>query len=583
MKMLVSQQTNEQAFKHSDNDLIKVEGILQRGFGIMPRIVADDNRLTIEAKGIYAFFISYAGNDMSAFPSARRILARLNISAARYYKHRELLLKYGYVDIQQQYDEEGRFSNNLYIIKQFVKVDEDAQRKTRKNKKPLQKPSPEKLAVIKEQASAMPQEVTAPTKQATTTHVAPPVTDATTSYQQQPLTAPAATHSGQQEDEGQFYQQPTTSVPTPTYPSLPAQAVEGVSAVHTEQTTEEPSVDTNAAVESEESVQQQSVEESSEQSSSMDDDNRPTDEELYERYIREEMGDVPEWLHEELAPSIERIRYFYTGEKPKYNFPTPPIFGSEENVKSKDEKDLNKTSISTGDANQSQQGQVFPPYSRFESTENENTQIENTQNVDSTIITSTKIINNNNHHHQHIPLCSTNTINSGENKNGETAPASTENSEHDFTENRSLQKVTGDGGESSSKEQNEKNQTPHITFKQVIDVYEEVIPGSFSSYVYQRLGMDYDDFGGELLIEALRIADERNVRNYRYVEGILRRWKQRGIRTLADVHEDNLKQKNYKHHRQLSERELQRKEEQDAIMEEYKKKIDKLIEGGPSF
>ena len=71
-------------------------GILEKGYGIYPRIVAMDSSLTIESKAIYAMICSFAGSDM---PSVTEQCTYLNISDERYKKHMDLLIKSSYVTL----------------------------------------------------------------------------------------------------------------------------------------------------------------------------------------------------------------------------------------------------------------------------------------------------------------------------------------------------------------------------------------------------------------------------------------------------------------------------------------------------
>ena len=69
-------------------DKLAVEGVNANGYGVMPKLVMQDKRLTIEAKSIYAYIVSFAGAGSTAFPSLRKILEDLQISEKRFYKHR---------------------------------------------------------------------------------------------------------------------------------------------------------------------------------------------------------------------------------------------------------------------------------------------------------------------------------------------------------------------------------------------------------------------------------------------------------------------------------------------------------------
>lgn len=96
-------------------DILEVEGVNARGFGTIPKMVMQDNRLSIEAKAIYSYFCSFAGAGATAFPSLKLILKQLKISKDRYYRHFNLLKKCGYIKTKQII-EKSKFKNNLYTL-----------------------------------------------------------------------------------------------------------------------------------------------------------------------------------------------------------------------------------------------------------------------------------------------------------------------------------------------------------------------------------------------------------------------------------------------------------------------------------
>lgn len=96
-------------------DLLRVEGILFKGFGHIPKFIMLDTDLTIEAKGIYAYFCSFAGSGNSAFPKLSNILYHLQISEKTYYKYYGELVKFNYITPIQR-NIKGRFSVNDYYI-----------------------------------------------------------------------------------------------------------------------------------------------------------------------------------------------------------------------------------------------------------------------------------------------------------------------------------------------------------------------------------------------------------------------------------------------------------------------------------
>lgn len=104
-------------------DKLEIEGVNSNGYGIMPKIVMQDNRLTIESKAIYAYIVSYAGAGSSAFPSVRKILSDLQISEKRFYKHRKLLIECNYITVRAIRNEKNEIVKNLYTLISNPKIE----------------------------------------------------------------------------------------------------------------------------------------------------------------------------------------------------------------------------------------------------------------------------------------------------------------------------------------------------------------------------------------------------------------------------------------------------------------------------
>lgn len=100
----------------SDNDILVVTGINSKGYGLFPKLVAKDKRLSIESKAIYAYFCSYAGSGNTAFPKVPTIIDDLDIGETRYHKHLKLLTNFGYISIQKIRSEGGTFKHNVYTL-----------------------------------------------------------------------------------------------------------------------------------------------------------------------------------------------------------------------------------------------------------------------------------------------------------------------------------------------------------------------------------------------------------------------------------------------------------------------------------
>ena len=113
-------------------DELRIEGINYKGYGVLPKYVMIDGDLTIEAKGIYAYFCSYAGAGNTAFPSRDKIIADLMVNKDTYYKHFNILTLQGYISVSQLHDGGGRgngFAKNVYTLianpKKFIDTPED--------------------------------------------------------------------------------------------------------------------------------------------------------------------------------------------------------------------------------------------------------------------------------------------------------------------------------------------------------------------------------------------------------------------------------------------------------------------------
>lgn len=101
-------------------DIIQVQGINSQGYGIIPKMVMQDKRLTIQAKAIYGYFCSYAGAGKTAFPGRKKIITDLGISKDSYYKHFNLLKECGYIEAFQEKDENGVFCRNVYTLVESI-------------------------------------------------------------------------------------------------------------------------------------------------------------------------------------------------------------------------------------------------------------------------------------------------------------------------------------------------------------------------------------------------------------------------------------------------------------------------------
>lgn len=97
-------------------DILRVEGIMSQGYGISPKIVMRDKRLTPEAKCIYGYFSSFAGNGNQAFPCRDIMLDDLGMSVNRYYRHLKLLIDCDYVRVERTKTANNIYGKNIYTL-----------------------------------------------------------------------------------------------------------------------------------------------------------------------------------------------------------------------------------------------------------------------------------------------------------------------------------------------------------------------------------------------------------------------------------------------------------------------------------
>ncbi len=139
-------------------NILKIEGVNANGYGIIPKLVMQDKRLTRDAKCIYAYFCSFAGTGSKAFPSVAKICDDLNYgSDDTFRKHFKLLVKYGYVKVEQQRAKKGSFAKNIYTLCTFPIAIEEIE-KADNPEITTSSPSPDfKGTVEKEEINTVPQ------------------------------------------------------------------------------------------------------------------------------------------------------------------------------------------------------------------------------------------------------------------------------------------------------------------------------------------------------------------------------------------------------------------------------------------
>ena len=94
---------------------IGFSGIKSAGYGLIPRIVMYDTRLTSTAKVIYAYLASFSGAGKVAFPEKKHIQYHLGIGNSTYKTHMRLLVSTNYITIIQRHVNGKLGANDYYL------------------------------------------------------------------------------------------------------------------------------------------------------------------------------------------------------------------------------------------------------------------------------------------------------------------------------------------------------------------------------------------------------------------------------------------------------------------------------------
>lgn len=100
-------------YKDNIENILEVEGVNAKGYGVLPQSVMFDRDLSVESKAIYAYFVSYTGAGRTIFPKRETILFDLKMSKNAFYKHFNPLVKNGYIKISKA---KGFKNKNVYTV-----------------------------------------------------------------------------------------------------------------------------------------------------------------------------------------------------------------------------------------------------------------------------------------------------------------------------------------------------------------------------------------------------------------------------------------------------------------------------------
>lgn len=90
-------------------------GIMKAGYGMLPRLLVMDTRLSYQAKVIYAYLASFTGAGTVAFPKTSLIQYHLGISRSTYQRHMHQLIETNYISVVQRHVN-GLLAANNYTL-----------------------------------------------------------------------------------------------------------------------------------------------------------------------------------------------------------------------------------------------------------------------------------------------------------------------------------------------------------------------------------------------------------------------------------------------------------------------------------
>lgn len=109
---------------------VTLTGMKTYGYGLIPRLVMIDPRLSASSKGIYAYFVALAGSTLSLNRSVEQICRELTMNRSTYFKHLKPLIEYNYIIAKQIHNQQ--LGSNVFTLVQ--KPDEEEQQTNRKEK-----------------------------------------------------------------------------------------------------------------------------------------------------------------------------------------------------------------------------------------------------------------------------------------------------------------------------------------------------------------------------------------------------------------------------------------------------------------
>lgn len=110
-----SKYTNINDEQSVEQSYIKNSSLKDLGYGLIPKAVMTDQRLSIKAKALYSYYVSFAGAGNCASPEKKNILYHLKISSNTYLKFQKELINTNYITVCQRNIKGSMGVNDIYI------------------------------------------------------------------------------------------------------------------------------------------------------------------------------------------------------------------------------------------------------------------------------------------------------------------------------------------------------------------------------------------------------------------------------------------------------------------------------------
>ena len=91
------------------------------GYGLVPRSIMRDSELSFQAKAIYSYLASFAGNTGRAFPSTSLMSKELDMSRDTLFKYLKELKEKKVITVERERTDKGTFDRNIYYLHNEVK------------------------------------------------------------------------------------------------------------------------------------------------------------------------------------------------------------------------------------------------------------------------------------------------------------------------------------------------------------------------------------------------------------------------------------------------------------------------------